>query len=58
VWRPQRVPDENRGSGTKPSTEKKVETRTVGGGGANGTITPRSDVAFLIIPFENEMTMA
>jgi hypothetical protein len=58
VWRTQRVSDENRGSGTKSSAEKKVETRAVGGGGAHGTITPRSDVAFLVIPFENEMTVA
>jgi hypothetical protein len=58
VWRPQRVSDENRGSGTKSSAEKKVETRAVGGGGAHGTITTRGDVTFLVIPFENEMTMA
>jgi hypothetical protein len=58
VWRPQGVSDENRGSGTKSSAEKKVETRAIGGGGAHGTIATRSDVAFLVIPFENEMTMA
>ncbi len=58
VRRTHRVTDENRGSRTKSSAEKKVEPRAIGRGGAHGAITPGSDVAFLIIPLENQVTVA
>jgi hypothetical protein len=58
VRRTQRVTDEHRRSRTKSAAEKKVESRAVGSSGAHGTVTPSGDVAFLIVPFENEVTVA
>ena len=43
------------GYNAKSAAEKEIESRAIGSGGANGSIAAGGDVAFLIVPLENDV---